>query len=84
MAENLTIARPYAKAIFEQADVDHCLEEWLQILQVLAQVAQDAQIRALIGNPAVSDAQMQTLFDQIAHQALPSLSGARRKELQIY
>lgn len=84
MAENLTIARPYAKAIFEQADADHCLEEWQHILQVLAQLALDVRIRVLFGNPAVGDPQMQTLFEQIVNQALPSLNAARRKELQHF
>ncbi len=82
MAENLTIARPYAKAIFELANAEHCVEEWEQILQLLADVANDPHARALFDNPEIKNEQLQNLFDQIIEEALPKLPKTRNKEIK--
>ncbi|MCU6222843.1 F0F1 ATP synthase subunit delta, partial [Enterobacter cloacae] len=36
MAENLTIARPYAKAAFDSAVEHNALDQWQNMLQALA------------------------------------------------
>lgn len=66
MAENLTLARPYAKAVFELARDAGQLGPWQQALARLARVAEDAQVRELVGNPKVSPEQLTQLFIGIA------------------
>jgi F-type H+-transporting ATPase subunit delta len=84
MAENITIARPYAKAVFEQAVAGRALDEWEQILQTLAAVAADSQMAALLDSPLVSDQQLLTLFTQIVGKIRQSLSADLQKELNNF
>lgn len=48
MAEFATIARPYAKALFELADEKHQIESWLGGLNELAWSVQQPKVAALI------------------------------------
>ena len=67
MADKLTIARPYARAAFEEAQQAHeRLSEWSQALQVAAEVVQDARVENLLGNPHVSPEQLAQLLIGIA------------------
>lgn len=54
MAEALTIARPYAEAVFRLAKADNTLPAWSDMLQFAAIVAGDERILALLSNPGVS------------------------------
>ena len=90
MAERLTIARPYAKAVFAEAVAGKRLAEWSAVLQTAAAVSADARVKPLFGNPQVSAAQLVELFTgvggagfdtQIADQArnlLATLADYRR------
>jgi len=51
MAEAVTIARPYAEAVFHLADAGGALAKWSATLAVMAQVASNPEVRAAIGNP---------------------------------
>jgi F-type H+-transporting ATPase subunit delta len=62
MAEPSTIARPYAEAVFRLADGAGKLAEWSAMLQGLAQVSEDAAVRAAIANPGISAAKVAGLF----------------------
>lgn len=62
MAENVTIARPYAEAIFALADADGALGRWSQTLAVMAAVAANPELRAASGNPNLSADQVYGLF----------------------
>jgi len=62
MAEPSTIARPYAEAAFRLADGSGKLAEWSVALANLAAVAVDARVRAAVGNPNLSAAQVAGLF----------------------
>ena len=62
MAEPSTVARPYAEAAFKLADEAGALAKWSETLSALAQVAQDARVRAAIADPNLSDAQVAGLF----------------------
>jgi F-type H+-transporting ATPase subunit delta len=53
MAETRTIARPYAEAVFKLAKTGGTLPAWSEMLQLLAAIAMDEQIKVLIGNPKV-------------------------------
>lgn len=56
MAEALTIARPYAEAVFKLAtakDANKALPVWSDMLQLAAAIAADERMLAVIGNPAI-------------------------------
>ena len=53
MAETRTIARPYAEAVFKLAKTSGTLPAWSEMLQLLAAIAVDEQIKVLVGNPKV-------------------------------
>jgi len=82
MAEKLTIARPYAKAVFEQALAGHRLEAWEQMLQVLASIVKDSRVAELLDNPIVNNQQWLQLFLTVTEKALMNLSSAQRQELK--
>lgn len=62
MAESVTIARPYAQAVFRLAREGRSLDAWSDRLQRLAAVAQDPEMSKVIGNPKFSAAQVADLF----------------------
>ena len=62
MAENLTIARPYAEAVFALADGSGALDRWSRALAVMAVVAADPDMRQAVGNPNLSGDQVYGLF----------------------
>ncbi len=65
MAEPITIARPYAEAVFRLADGAGSLAEWSDMLAALAQVSGDERMRAAMGDPNVPAAQVAGLFISI-------------------
>ena len=65
MAEPSTVARPYAEAAFKLADEAGALARWSEALAALAAVAEDARVRAAIGDPNLSEAQAAGLFISI-------------------
>jgi len=54
MAESVTIARPYAEALFQVAKETGALAQWSGRLATLAQVAAHPEARAAIGDPNVT------------------------------
>ena len=54
MAELSTLARPYAKAIFEAAVADNKLSDWSRTLSLLASVLSNQSIRSYISDPSHS------------------------------
>ena len=61
MPDRLTIARPYARAAFEEARAAQRLGPWSQALRIGAQVVRDARVQALLGNPHVTPEQLAQL-----------------------
>jgi len=51
MAELATLARPYAKAVFELAQGENALDRWSRMLDVLGSVAAIPKIRQLLDSP---------------------------------
>src|SRR4051794_7755935 len=72
MAETATIARPYAEAVFGLAGKSGTLAKWSQLLGALAAAAADPQVRALIGDPKLSEDQLYGLFASIAGADIPA------------
>ncbi len=66
MADKLTIARPYARAAFEEARGEDRLAQWSAALKVAARVVQDARVENLLGNPHVTPEQLAQLVIGIA------------------
>lgn len=70
MAELVTIARPYAEAVFKLAREKSNLAGWSDMLALLAAMARDQQIQACIGNPNLSAQQIENLILGIAGDKL--------------
>jgi F-type H+-transporting ATPase subunit delta len=72
MAERLTIARPYARAAFEEARAHERLAPWSEALHIAAQVVRDSRVAELLGDPRVTPEQLSQLINDIAG---PKLDG---------
>lgn len=70
MAENITIARPYAQAIFSLAQEQGDLGGWSDMLQFAAAVADDAEMVAVIDSPRFDSDQLANLFIEICGDKL--------------
>ncbi|MCL2876360.1 MAG: F0F1 ATP synthase subunit delta [Betaproteobacteria bacterium] len=66
MAENVTIARPYADAAFGLARGAGALASWSEILDRLAIITADADIQACISKPDLSADQLTGLLLDVA------------------
>jgi F-type H+-transporting ATPase subunit delta len=66
MADRLTIARPYARAAFEEARNNGGLAPWSQALQAAALVVKDPRVAGLLDDPRVTPQQLAQLVDEIA------------------
>lgn len=65
MQEKATIARPYARAAFEQAQAVNALKQWSEMLGFLAAVIADATMRKLIHHPKLDPARLAQLLVEI-------------------
>jgi len=63
MSNAITIARPYAQAAFEEAQKQNALKAWSELLLGLADVVQNADVCAVVGNPKVSKIKVAELMD---------------------
>jgi F-type H+-transporting ATPase subunit delta len=70
MADRSTIARPYAKAAFRQAQAASQLDRWSTLLDRAAAAVVDKRVAALIGNPRVTPAQLADLVMSVAGETL--------------
>lgn len=70
MAENATIARPYAEAAFALADAAGTLGKWSASMQRMAAIAADEKMRDAIGNPRLTAEQLYGLFAAVAGEAI--------------
>jgi len=66
MADRLTIARPYARAAFEEARQNGGLAPWSDALQAAALVVKDRRVASLLDDPRVTPAELARLVDDIA------------------
>lgn len=71
MAENLTLARPYADAAFALATAGNALGPWSEALDRMAAVAADPQMQACIGNPRLTPPQLVALFCDVVGSLTP-------------
>ena len=66
MADSSTVARPYAKALFDLATAERKLAEWSAALGAGAAVVADPGAKRALGNPALDEAARATLVGSIA------------------
>jgi F-type H+-transporting ATPase subunit delta len=66
MADKSTIARPYAKAAFEEARDRKRLGPWSAALHTAAAVVSDSRVEELLGNPRVTPEELAALVIEIA------------------
>lgn len=57
MAELATLARPYARAVFDHANSTDSLQAWSTGLQLLSVVSQQDKVQRLCGSPSLTAAQ---------------------------
>jgi len=74
MAEKTTLARPYAQAIFSLAKDANDYAGWGNALNALAEVANAAPIKAILGHPKVSN-------DQLADVVMGAVGDAANDKL---
>ena len=79
MAELRTIARPYAEAAFGLAKDENAFGPWSEALSAMARVVAAAEMKSLIGNPALSPARLAELIAAAA----PGLSKSQKDLLSV-
>jgi len=72
MAENVTVARPYAEAAFQLARQAKELPAWAEAIERMAAVAADPDMRACIDNPRLLSSDLTRFFLGIVGDGLPS------------
>jgi len=70
MAEMITIARPYAEALFKLAIEKKVAPQWSDMLGLMAAVAHDPDMANLVGNPKVDRAQLSQIFESVCEGKL--------------
>jgi F-type H+-transporting ATPase subunit delta len=73
MAEFSTVARPYAEALFDAACDDKAFgtQAWLDLINELAQIASNDDVRQAMSEPRLTNAQRAQVFSGIAKSKLP-------------
>jgi F-type H+-transporting ATPase subunit delta len=80
MAENNTIARPYAQAAFDVAREDGALADWSGSLQLRGQLFAIGELAEYLAKPALSEAkQLEFLTGLFANACAPAFAGAKLK-----
>jgi F-type H+-transporting ATPase subunit delta len=80
MAELVTIARPYAEAVFRLAREQNALAAWADALALIDTVVSDPQVHGLLDAPTVTAGQLE---DLIIGAVGKHLSGEARNLVQL-
>lgn len=84
MSQTLTLARPYARAVFQMAREQQRLQAWSNLLGFSARAVAEPAVQQLLGNPQVSPASLvevvvpQGDVDPLFQQFLSVLAENRR------
>lgn len=71
MADNASIARPYAKAVFDLAQESNATDAWAVALEQLSAISNDADFRTLVTDPRVNGGKVAELLTDLAKDSLP-------------
>jgi len=66
MAENVTLARPYAEAAYQLARSGNALTAWSDVLSRLSAIAARPEMEECLGNPRLSSTQLAQLCLDVA------------------
>jgi F-type H+-transporting ATPase subunit delta len=66
MAEKSTLARPYARAVFELARDKSAFDRWSKVLSVLASLSADASVQAMLTSPKAAPAVRAEVLSELA------------------
>ncbi|MDB5811071.1 MAG: synthase subunit delta [Betaproteobacteria bacterium] len=80
MAEIITIARPYAEAVFRLAREKSAFDQWSQMLKLLDMVVTDERVARSITDPNVTAQQVEGLVLGVCGE---QLDGAGRNFVQV-
>jgi F-type H+-transporting ATPase subunit delta len=69
MAENSTLARPYARAVFELARDKGALDRWSKVLAVLKGLSADKAVQAMLSAPQAAPAVRAEVLAELAAKA---------------
>jgi F-type H+-transporting ATPase subunit delta len=84
MAENVTLARPYAEAAYQLARSDNALAAWSDVLERLSAIAASPEMEECIGNPRLSPEQLaQLCLDVVAANAKSGLSAQQQNFVRV-
>jgi len=71
MADYASIARPYAKAVFDLAQESNAFEAWKDTLETAAAVSQDEAFGELISDPKIDKSKLTDLLVDVCSKSLP-------------
>ena len=71
MAELTTLARPYAKAVFDAAKEQDAVDYWDQALALAGLIAANEAVKNILANPGLSERRKAELFFDTAEEQLP-------------
>ena len=71
MAELTTLARPYAKAVFNAAKEQDAVDYWDQALALAGLIAANEAVKNILANPGLSERRKAELFFDTAEEQLP-------------
>jgi F-type H+-transporting ATPase subunit delta len=66
MSDQTTIARPYARAVFDQARAENSLESWSEMLTLAAIIAKDPMMSSMLDNPLIARDRITEMFLDVA------------------
>jgi F-type H+-transporting ATPase subunit delta len=72
MADNASIARPYAKAVFDLATEAGNQDDWSVALKSLAAVAEDETFSTFVNSPQVKADEIEELLTNVVGKQLPA------------
>ena len=82
MTESVTIARPYAVAVFRLAKERNALAKWSEMLGLASAVAANAQVQAFIEDPKNAASDLEHLFVSVCGDKLDA-SGVNLVKLLV-
>lgn len=84
MSQQLTIARPYAKAVFSDALDNQLLVQWSEVLAALTDIVNNTTVKRLIIDPSQTAKDLKDLFYNLAQSTLPSAVSALGERLENF
>ena len=84
MAENVTLARPYAEAAYQLARSGNALAAWSDVLERLSAIAARPEMEECIGNPRLSPEQLaQLCLDVVTSKEKTGLSAEQQNFVRV-